>query len=65
LNEDVGYGLVFMSRLARQLGVETPTMDAMIHIASVLMERAYASEAIRTPTSLGIGDLSAEALGSL
>ena len=65
LNEDVGYGLVFMSRLARQLDVETPTMDAMIHITSVLMKRAYASEAIRTPTSLGIGDLSAEALGSL
>lgn len=65
LNEDVGYGLVFMSRLACQLGVETPTMDAMIHIASILMGRAYAIEAIRTPTSLGIGDLSAEALGSL
>jgi len=65
LNEDVGYGLVFMSGLARQLGVETPTMDAMIHITSVLMERGYASEAIRTPASLGIGDLSADALGSL
>ncbi len=65
LNEDVGYGLVFMSRLASQLGVETPTMDAVIHLTSVLMARAYAIEAIRTPTSLGIGDLSAEALGSL
>ena len=65
LNEDVGYGLVFMSRLADQLGVETPTMDAMIHLTSVLMARAYATEAIRTPTSLGIGDLSAEALGRL
>ena len=65
LNEDVGYGLVFMSRLADQLGVETPTMDAVIHLTSVLMARAYATEAIRTPTSLGIGDLSAEALGNL
>jgi len=65
LNEDVGYGLVFMSRLADQLGVETPTMDAMIHLTSVLMARPYATEAIRTPTSLGIGDLSAEALGRL
>jgi opine dehydrogenase len=54
-----------MSGLGRQLGVETPTMDAVIHLASVLMERAYASEAIRTPTSLGISDLTAEALGSL
>lgn len=65
LNEDVGYGLVFMSQLARQLGVATPTMDAMIHIASVLMGRDYAGDALRTPTSLGIDDLSAEALGSL
>ena len=65
LNEDVGYGLVFMSRLARQVGVETPTMDAVIHLASVLMDRDYAGEAIRTPASLGIADFSAEALGHL
>lgn len=65
LNEDVGYGLVFMSRLAGQLGVDTPTMDAVIHLASVLMARDYAAEGLRTPASLGIGGLSAEALGSL
>ncbi len=65
LNEDVGYGLVFMARLAHQIGVATPTMDAMIQMTSVLMNRDYAGEALRTPTTLGIGDLSAEALGSL
>ena len=65
LNEDVGYGLVFMSRLARQIGVETPTMDAMIHITSVLMNRDYAAEELRTPEVLGIGDLTATELGSL
>jgi opine dehydrogenase len=65
LNEDVGYGLVFMSRLARQIGVETPTMDAMIQMTSILMARDYATEAPRTPDSLGIGDLSAEELGDL
>jgi len=65
LNEDVGYGLVFMTRLARQVGVETPTMDAMIHLTSVLMNRDYAGEALRTPEMLGIGDLSAAELGSL
>ena len=65
LNEDVGYGLVFMSRLARQLDVETPTMDAMIQLTSVLMNRDYAGEALRTPESLGIGDFSAAQLGSL
>ena len=65
LNEDVGYGLVFMSRLARQVGVKTPTIDSIIQITSVLMNRDYAAEALRTPESLGIGDRSAEELGSL
>jgi opine dehydrogenase len=65
LNEDVGYGLIFMSRLARQVGVKTPTMDSMVQITSVLMDRDYAAEALRTPESLGIGSLSAEELGSL
>jgi len=65
LNEDVGYGLVFMSRLARQVGVETPTMDSIIQITSVLMDRDYAAEARRTPQSLGIGGRSADDLGSL
>jgi opine dehydrogenase len=65
LNEDVGYGLVFMSRLARQVGVKTPTMDAIIQITSVLMDRDYAAEGLRTPESLGIGDRSAAELGSL
>jgi opine dehydrogenase len=65
LNEDVGYGLVFMSRLARQIGVETPSMDAIIQLASVLMDRNYAAEAPRTPESLGIGGLSAQELANL
>jgi opine dehydrogenase len=65
LNEDVGYGLVFMSRLAQQVGVKTPTMDSIIQITSVLMGRDYAAEALRTPESLGIGGRSAEDLGSL
>jgi opine dehydrogenase len=65
LNEDVGYGLVFMSRLARQIGVETPTMDSIIHITSVLMGRDYAAEAPRTPESLGIGGWSAGELAAL
>jgi len=65
LNEDVGYGLVFMTRLARQVDVETPTMDAMIQLTSVLMNRDYAGEALRTPETLGIDGLSAAELGSL
>ncbi|NIA27928.1 MAG: opine dehydrogenase, partial [Desulfobulbaceae bacterium] len=46
LNEDVGYGLVFMTGLARQIDVETPTMDAMIQLTSVLMNRDYRGEAL-------------------
>jgi opine dehydrogenase len=65
LNEDVGYGLVFMSRLARQIGVETPTIDAIIQFASVLMNRDYAAEALRTPQTLGIADLSLSELTDL
>jgi len=65
LNEDVGYGLVFMSELGRQLGIATPTMAAMIQVCSVLMNRDYAGEALRTPASLDIATLSAQALGKL
>lgn len=65
LNEDVGYGLVFMSNLAKQVGVDTPTMNAIIQVTSVLMNRDYAGEALRTPESLGIGDRSAAELGGL
>ena len=65
LNEDVGYGLVFMSQLARQLGVDVPTIDAIIHVTSVLMARNYAGEALRTPESLGIGKHTASDLGNL
>ena len=65
LNEDVGYGLVFMTALARQVGIETPNMDAMIRLTSTLMAHDYGQEALRTPDSLGIGSLSVEELGQL
>ena len=65
LNEDVGYGLVFMSTLARQLGVQVPAMDAVITLASVVMNRDYRSEALRTPSALGIADRPVEYLAEL
>ena len=65
LHEDVGYGLVFMKLLGDQVGVATPTMTAVIQVASVIMNRDYLGEALRTPTSLGLADYSAEALMSL
>jgi opine dehydrogenase len=65
LHEDVGYGLVFMSGLGRQVGVETPGMDAVIQVASIVMARDYRSEALRTPGTLGIADLTVKELGAL
>jgi len=65
LNEDVGYGLVFMSKLGQQIGVATPGIDAVINVASIVMARDYRSEALRTPESLGIADRSAEELATL
>ncbi|MGI6719451.1 MAG: NAD/NADP octopine/nopaline dehydrogenase family protein [Anaerovoracaceae bacterium] len=53
-NEDVGYGLVFMTDFARHIGVETPIMDSIINIVSVLMERDYRAEGARTLAGLGL-----------
>lgn len=65
LHEDVGYGLVFMSGLGRQIDVETPGMNAVIKLASIVMARNYRAEALRTPDTLGIADRSAEELSNL
>jgi opine dehydrogenase len=65
LNEDVGYGLVFMSTLGQQVGVATPGIDAIINVASIVMARDYRAEALRTPESLGIADHCAEELAAL
>lgn len=53
LNEDVGYGLVFMSNLAKQLGMDTPMIDSVINIASAVMERDYRKESVRTLETIG------------
>ncbi|MBU5256193.1 NAD/NADP-dependent octopine/nopaline dehydrogenase family protein [Tissierella praeacuta] len=54
LNEDVGYGLIFLSDLGKQIGVPTPTIDAVIKIASVIMEKDYGREKRRTMETLGL-----------
>jgi opine dehydrogenase len=65
LNEDVGYGLVFMADLGKQIGVPTPTMDALVTLASQVMNRDYRGEAKRTMASIGLAGLGAEALNEL
>jgi opine dehydrogenase len=65
INEDVGYGLVFMSKLGEQVGVATPGIDAVINVATIVMARDYRGEALRTPETLGIAGRSAEELATL
>jgi opine dehydrogenase len=65
LNEDVGYGLVFMSKLGQQIGVATPGIDAVINVATIVMARDYRAEALRTPESLGIAGHSVDELATL
>ena len=60
--EDVGYGMVFMAELGRQLAVPTPTMDALIHLVSVVMQRDYRAEGVRTMATLGLDGYSADEL---
>ena len=65
LNEDVGYGLVFLAALGRQVGVQTPIMDSVIALTSRLMKRDYREEGPRTPATLGLAGLDAAALEHL
>jgi opine dehydrogenase len=64
-NEDVGYGLVFMSGLGTQIGVPTPHMDSIITIVSTLMQRDYRKEQKRTMETLGLAGKSVEDLKKL
>jgi opine dehydrogenase len=64
-NEDVGYGLVFMSGLGTQIGVPTPHMDSIITIVSTLMQRDYKNEQKRTMETLGLAGKSVEDLKKL
>lgn len=64
-NEDVGYGLVFMAKLAEQIGVETPYMSAIIRLVSLLMNRDYLAEERRSMKTLGLSDYTARELQTL
>ena len=61
-NEDVGFGLVFMSGLGAQIGVPTPIMDSIITIVSTIMQRDYRREQKRTMETLGLAGKSVENL---
>lgn len=65
LNEDVGYGLVFMTELADKLGVSTPVMNSVIKVASAVMERDYKAESKRSLEVIGLGKYSVDELRGL
>lgn len=46
LHEDVGYGLVPMAALGRLAGVPTPTIDALVHLAGLLVGVDYARDGL-------------------
>jgi len=65
LTEDVGYSLVFLTDLADRMGVETPTMDALVTMASVVLARDLRAEEMRTLSTLDLDGMSAGELASL
>jgi len=59
VTEDVPYGLVLISSIGKRFNVPTPTVDAIIHLASVLNGTDYRKEGM-TLEKLGLGDMSKE-----
>jgi opine dehydrogenase len=57
MHEDVGYGLVPIAALGRLAGVATPTIDALVRIASLAAGIDYAREGL-TLERLGIAGMS-------
>jgi opine dehydrogenase len=53
LHEDAGYGLVFLLELARSIGVETPHINSLLDIVSIISQRDYRKEAVRTLEGIG------------
>ena len=61
-NEDVGYGLNFMSDMGRKMNVPTPVIDALITVISAVMQRDYRRQNKRSLADLGLADYSPEEL---
>jgi len=53
VHEDVGYGLVPMAAFGRLAGVATPTIDALVHLASLAVGIDYARDGL-TLEKLGL-----------
>jgi len=61
ITEDVPMSLVPISSVGKKFGVETPTIDAIIHLASILTQTDYWKEG-RTVEKLNIQDMTLKEL---
>lgn len=61
ITEDIPYGLVLWSTVAKNLGIRTPLMDAFIEIGSALCGRDFRKEGL-TAERLGLGGMDASRL---
>jgi opine dehydrogenase len=61
IHEDVGTGLVPMAALGRLAGVPTPTMDALVHLASLALGIDFARTGL-TLEKLGVAGMTPQAL---
>ena len=64
INEDLPYGLAPWSFIGRMWGIPTPAIDAVIRIASTMVDRDYYSEGL-TAEDLGIAGLQPEDVKNL
>ncbi|MGH9319998.1 MAG: NAD/NADP octopine/nopaline dehydrogenase family protein [Vicinamibacteria bacterium] len=64
LVEDAKFGLVPISSIGRELGIETPMMDSIVRLGSVLSETDLALEGI-TAEKLGLSGLTAEEMNEI
>jgi opine dehydrogenase len=64
LLEDVPYGQLIYQELGRLAGVPTPTIDHIIHLASVIMQRDFRAEGL-TLARMGFGDITRDAFLNL
>lgn len=64
INEDLPYGLAPWSYIGRMWGIPTPAIDAVIRIASTMVDRDYYSEGL-TAEDLGIAGLQPEDVKNL
>ena len=56
--------MVFLTDLARHLSVPTPTMDAVIHIASIVAGEDFAADRARTMDNMGLSGLTRDQLAA-